>query len=303
MSQESIHIKYLVSNPRDTQWGLTIMSVGMQEIAPDEEYPPYGHPVRYHFAPNKGRVLSEYQLIFLTRGAGRFYSEFTDKEGIVVKEGDMFLLFPGVWHSYRPESASGWTEMWIGFNGQIVEQWHKSGLIDPARPVFHVGVKEEIVSLYRQAMRFADAQEAAFQQMLCGIVCNLLSSGIYYDRNAGFRKNRIQDLISGARAYISSNPVEATPESAAAHVNIGYSKMRKLFKQYTGLTLGQYIAEVRANKAKDLLSNTELPIGEIALKLGFSNEEYFSTYFKRITGGSPLAYRRKMFGVTDCRIP
>lgn len=294
MQQESIHLKYLVTNSQDQQWGLIINSVGTQNISPGEEYPPRRHPTRYHFSPGKGRTLSEFQLIFLTRGSGRFYSSLTDREGLDVKEGDMFLLFPGVWHSYKPEPSTGWTEMWIGFNGQIVEQWCKSGLLDPSSPIFHVGAKEELISLYRQAIHIADSQEAAFQQMLCGIVCNLLGSCIYYDKNAGYRKGNIQDMISAARAYILSNPVQATPESAAAHVNVGYSKMRKLFKQYTGLTLGQYIADVRANKAKDLLSNTNLPIGDIAIELGFSNVEYFSTYFKRTTGESPLAYRHKI---------
>lgn len=293
MQQEAIHIKYLVTTPQDRQWGLTVNSVGTQNIGPGEEYPPRQHPTRYHFDPSEGRVLEEYQLVFLTRGTGVFRSAAQPEE-TRVKEGDMFLLFPGEWHTYRPDPKTGWTEMWIGFSGHIMDQWMSTCPLSKGHPVYHVGIKEELINLYRQAMKCAEAQESAFQQMLCGLVCNLLSSCIYFDRNSHYRRDSVQDIISTAREYISGNINEASPESTAEHVSVGYSKMRKLFKQYTGLTLGQYIAEVRTNKARDLLSNTDMPIGAIAGTLGFENEEYFSTYFKRITGKTPTTYRNDM---------
>lgn len=296
MAQDSVHIKYLVTNEQDKMWGLTINTVGTQTIGAGEDYPPRKHPTRYLFDTSNGRVLSEYQLLFLVQGSGRFYSKATSPDGVRINEGDMFLLFPGAWHNYHPDKDTGWKEMWIGFNGQIIDQWVKTGLISESRPIFHVGLKEEIISLYRQALRCADGQESAYQQMLCGIVCNLISSCIYYNRNIDYHKNNVQDIISGIRTYILNNPIEATPESAAAHMNVGYSKMRKLFKQYTGLTLGQYIAEVRTNNAKNLLSNTTLSIGEIAGRTGFINEEYFSTYFKRVTGITPTTYRNQVTG-------
>lgn len=289
---ESIHLKYLVTSPEDKVRGLIISSVGTQGIAPHEPYPPRKHPTRYHFSPEQGRILDEYQLLYIIKGSGTFTSSST--ETTVVNEGDMFLLFPGQWHSYHPDKDTGWTELWIGFTGEIIDSWKTNGIVSQQHQIFHVGIMEELVGLYKQAMNAADAQESGYQQMLCGIVCHLLSSCLYYDRNAAYRSDRVQDTISKVRSYISDNVNSATPESAAAHVSVGYSKMRKLFKQYTGLTLGQYIAEVRTNKAKNLLSNTDMPIGEIAGMLGFDNEEYFSTSFKRITNEQPTAYRKRM---------
>ena len=55
--------KYLTINPADQTWGLYINSVGRQDIAENEEYPPQGHPTRYLFDTRKGRILNDYQLL------------------------------------------------------------------------------------------------------------------------------------------------------------------------------------------------------------------------------------------------
>ena len=54
--------KYLAINPTDLVWGLAINSVGRQNIAENEVYPPQEHPTRYLFNTQKGRILNEYQL-------------------------------------------------------------------------------------------------------------------------------------------------------------------------------------------------------------------------------------------------
>lgn len=287
--KKSIHLKYLPTNPLDKDFGLTTNSVGMQEIMPGEAYPPKLHPTRYQFNPKNGRILEEYQLLYLIKGQGTFQS--SSQSPVKIKEGDAFLLFPGEWHSYMPDIETGWTEMWIGFNGANIEHLYKSGFISKDRPVYHVGSREDMINLYRQSIACADAQESGYQQMLCGLVSNLLCSCIYYDKNMEFRQDRTQDLISNIRNYIRENYQTVTPESAAEHIAVGYSKMRKLFKQYSGITLGKYIAEVKTNKAKDLLSNTDMSISEIAFALGFTNDEYFCTFFKRCTGKKPSDYR------------
>ncbi|MDE6872677.1 MAG: AraC family transcriptional regulator [Bacteroidales bacterium] len=291
--QESVHLKYLVTSPQDRKIGLTITSIGTQNICANESYPPLKHPTRYHFDPEKGRILYEYQLLILTKGSGIFQSASMNQPA-KIKEGDMFLLFPGEWHSYRPDPDTGWTEYWVGFYGDIADGWFRNGIISKEHPVFHAGKIETFGNLYRQAMECADKQESGYQQMLCGIVCNLLSSCIYYDKNASFRQDSIQELIAKVRRYINDNIECATPEGVAAFASVSYSKLRKLFRQYTGLTLGKYIAQVRTNKAKEMLSNTDYSVGDIASRLNFFNEEYFSTYFKRITGESPSQYRQRI---------
>ena len=52
--------KYLLANERDALWGLTVSTVGYEEIAPGDSYPTRGHADGYYFELDRGRELNEY---------------------------------------------------------------------------------------------------------------------------------------------------------------------------------------------------------------------------------------------------
>ena len=64
--------RYLLANERDALWGLTVSTVGYEEISPNEDYPTKGHADGYYFNIEKGRVLDEYQLLYNPEGKGVF---------------------------------------------------------------------------------------------------------------------------------------------------------------------------------------------------------------------------------------
>ena len=290
MSSSKISRKYLTINPSDQQWGLAINSVGYQSIAENEVYPPQGHPTRYLFDIRKGRTLDEYQLLYITKGQGVFFSESGGRHK--VKEGEMFLLFPGERHTYRPDESTGWNEYWIGFNGRIMADWVKEGFFPKESPVFNVGLNEDLISLYKRAIVIADAQEANYQQALSGIACNLVSMALYLSRNKDFSSSDISAQINSAKIAVHENVSTITPEELARLVCMSYSKFRKIFKEYTGFAPSQYIQEVRINMAKEMLTNTSRSIKEIAFELGYENKDYFFTAFRKVSGMTPGGYRK-----------
>lgn len=168
----SIHIKYLPASKQDIKWGLIINTVGYQQIRPMQTYPPQNHPANYIFSIQKGRVLDEYQLVYITRGSGCFCSDSCSE--INIQEGKMFMLFPGEWHDYHPNPETGWDEYWIGFKGINIENLQRNEFFNKQKPVFDVGVQEDIVHLYKQAIFIAREQDTCFQQLLSGIVERLL---------------------------------------------------------------------------------------------------------------------------------
>lgn len=66
----------------------------------------------------------------------------------------------------------------------------------------------------------------------------------------------------------------------------------RLFRQYMGTTPYNYLLCTRITQAKELLVLTDLPVGEIARRVGFHNESNFSTRFAAMAGQSPLQYRK-----------
>ena len=65
-----LEFKYLIVNDMDRKFGLWVNTVGYQSIPPDSPYPLKEHPSGYFFNAEKGRVLREYQLVYITKGRG-----------------------------------------------------------------------------------------------------------------------------------------------------------------------------------------------------------------------------------------
>lgn len=289
-STDSIYSRYIIANEQDLLWGLTINTIGKQIVHKNENYPPGNHPTRYLFSTEKGRVLDEYQLLYIIQGSGTFVSESCKLTN--VKAGSMFLLFPGEWHNYKPNKDTGWEEYWVGFKGENINNRIEHGFFSKQKPIFYIGIHDEIVQLYNQGITIAKEQKAGFQQMLAGIVNHLLGLAYSLDKHLSFEDLQVANHINKAKIIFSERFREGVrPEDIANELNMSYSWFRRLFKEYTGFPPSQYIQELRIQYAKELLTNTNLSIKEIAFDSGFENPEYFFTAFKNKTGYTPVKYR------------
>ncbi|MBO5624347.1 MAG: AraC family transcriptional regulator [Prevotella sp.] len=285
--------KYLVANERDARWGLTVSTVGYDEVHADEPYPTPNHPDGYYFDTAKGRILNEYQLLYLVEGEGLFTSDH--QPSTKIKSGDFFLLFPGEWHTYHPLPGKKWKSFWIGYRGRNMDDRVRAGFMSPEKPIYHVGYSAEIVNLYRSALK-ASLEEAAFvQQTLAGIVNHLIGLMYSLERNIIFNKDSERvEMINRARQRIREaleSPLSI--QQIASEMSVSYSNFRKLFKEYTGISPALYQQDLKLQRAKELLSTTDMSIKEIAYQLNFESPDYFSSKFKTKTGLKPSDFRQQ----------
>lgn len=289
---EVIHLKYLAASDTDLSWGSAVNAVGCQQIEAGEAYPPYEEPTRYLFSAENGRTLHEYQLVYIESGKGSFRSETPGrKKAVQVEAGDMLVLFPGEWHNYSPDKKTGWKEYWIGFQGEFFASRVKEGFFSKEDPVLHIGQNEEIVELYTKAMAVAREQRTGFQQKLSGLLEGIISEAYFQNRNNSFKVASIPEKIARAKQIISEEYSTIDSQSIASELCMSYSNFRKIFKQYTGFSPAQYIQDIRMNKVKEILTNTDLLVKTISEMQGFDNYEYFLTAFKANTGITPSEYR------------
>lgn len=283
--------KYLVVNPRDVQWGLTVSTIGYEEIGVADTYPTRGHADGYYFDIDKGRVLNEYQLLYITEGEGVFNSAHA--KDIPLKAGDLFLLFPGEWHTYHPTGKNGWKSYWIGFKGKNVDDRVKAGFLSVDKPIYHVGFSADIIRLYEEAYKRAQEEAPYSQQILAGIVNHLVGLMYALERSMKLSKDHTRvDMINLARLRIrESLEVDLTIQQVAEELGVSYSNFRKLFKEFTGISPALYQQDLRLQRAKELLATTTLSIKEIAYRLRFESPDYFSSKFKIKTGKKPSEFR------------
>ncbi|MBQ4527182.1 MAG: helix-turn-helix transcriptional regulator [Clostridia bacterium] len=102
-------------------------------------------------------------------------------------------------------------------------------------------------------------------------------------------------LIAKAKLIFEQYLHEKTPlTDTAEKLGISYVHFIRRFKQSTGVTPGEYLTKIRLERAKIFLAQNDMMIKEIAPRCGFENEYYFSNVFKKYTGMTPTAFRKKV---------
>ena len=271
---------YFNDNEKEAR-GLTLLNTGCTRIEKNSFYPPVSHPGHHNFSWNTGRVLQEYQLIYITRGGGLFESESCREE---ISAGTIILLQPGERHRYRPHPQSGWDETWVGFKGQVIEEIVRANAWERKEAVFRVGCREMILNIFNDINRFSREGRPGYEQVIAGAIVYLLGlihvredEGGMIDRACALFRERIYENVSAAEV--------------AAELRVGYSLFRKMFKQQMGVAPGQYLIALRIEKARELLADHSKPVKEVAYDLNM-DPDYFCKLFKERVGMTPAVYRR-----------
>lgn len=98
--------------------------------------------------------------------------------------------------------------------------------------------------------------------------------------------------VASAKEFVRTHVEEPiTLAQVVKHVNVSRFYFCKLFKKATGLTLTEYVARVRIERAKSLLSDPNSRISEVVFASGFGSIPRFNTVFKRHVGMAPTEYR------------
>ena len=283
-------LKYLTIGPNDDSWGLVATTVGTQAIQPNSNYPAMQHPDTYNFKAQGGRVLDEYQVVYIAEGGGFFESQSIPRQRI--EGGTVILLFPGERHHYTPDQQLGWREYWIGFKGEVADKRVMAGFFSPKDALLNIGLSNTLIGLYRDAIRIAEKESSGCQQLLAGIVTHILGHILYKCKHNNDGSNRTEEVINEARQMMRERVHHTLhAKDISDSLGIGYSWFRQSFKQVTGISPAQYISRLLISRAKEMLMAENHTITEIAYLLGFESVGQFSTTFRKIEGSTPRQFR------------
>ena len=147
-------------------------------------------------------------------------------------------------------------------------------------------MEEDITKLYRRFDRIHDYNELF--EWMCGFC---LKVGRCLDTST---ESYHEHICSQASQFISENYSDnsLSLSDIARHVGISSAYLSALYKKVYGKNIFDTITSLRLEKACQLLQQSTLPLKEISIRCGYSNQYYFSNSFKKKYGQSPSLYRK-----------
>ena len=159
-------------------------------------------------------------------------------------------------------------------------------------------ITDEISLELNAILKEAEKKDSLSSHLIANRILNIICSFIRIESSSQpemtVSENKPDDVrVASAKQYVDDNKnLFLTCDDVARYCHFNTKYLNRIFKAQTGKTLLEYIHEVRITEAERLITETTLSLDEIASTLGFANEYYFNSFFKKYTTVSPGAYRK-----------
>lgn len=144
-------------------------------------------------------------------------------------------------------------------------------------------LREEIAAYWDEPHR--PDTDAALRTLVCAVVLEA-------SRQMSVRPAVPKEIVAAGVEYLRQHSAEPVRiPDLVRHLGFSRARTFQLFKSELGLTPNDCLQRIRIDKAMGLLKDPQRSITEVALATGFNSSQYFSTVFRRYTGGSPTGRR------------
>ncbi len=243
-----------------------------------------------------------YELAYVDAGsctlvvAGRAYR---------MHPGDLCLIAPGEMHYETPEEpAANYTLFWISdSNGYLV--LHATQYMGSERPLkkvvqnicMNIGSDPNSLFTVIAAEAGADRRQwysaevlGGYLVVLAGLICRQVRALAYKTHEV---LNHSDPIVHAVADFINKNfnRPDLTVSAIAAHVGLSPKYLIEYFRKRGGVSPYHYLLQVRMERARQLLVNTDWSVTSVAYESGFASPYHFSSTFKRFHGIAPTTFR------------
>ena len=283
--------RYYPVTPIQRKLGLYVTCVGHNTTQSGADFPSPEHPDEYYFTWKVGRILHEWQIIFIEKGHG--VVEFRGDRR-KVEAGSMIVLPPKCWHRYKPDPKTGWTTYWIGFSGDLADRMIGVAGFSSDGDVRSFKNNIPIIQLFAATVTDLLANDNHSPFSAAASIPMLVAALLEAPKNDQTADDTSSSAILKAQMYITEHLSETIDfEALAQKVGLTYRSFRYLFVRESGQSPLQYQLERRLARAKNLLASSDMPVKDIAETLGFNSTWYFAHFFQKHAKTSPAAYRKQ----------
>ena len=208
-----------------------------------------------------------------------------DSEVFYPSAGDSYFLQQGRSQYYYSDKDRPWKKYFLNFSGKLATSLAEGYGLASHSHFAGLSIKEELLAIIEIAKHGEEDPTARIIAILNRIFLKLRAHARQDGKGKAIevRMREFLDTKTASKFKI---------EELCKYVRRSESHAIRTFKQAYGVTPYAYLLEKKLDLAKQLLRDTNLSIREIANKLSFADEYYFSNVFKKRTGMTPSAYRR-----------
>lgn len=243
-------------------------------------------------------------FIFILSGEGRYRIEGEECD---IREGDLLILNPGVWHQALPDNDAKdlSTEFFVGFSDIQIPGYPYNYLPVPdgAHLIHTTGELKQKLTKLCSAIEMENKVckegryfmlKAYLMEMILLVIreqCETIAGPRGYAFESVNKKYVVDNIVS----YFERNYSEKISlDRIAENMYLSPFYISKIFKSETGDTPIRYLINIRLAKAKELLEKESgSSIQEIACRVGYEDAYHFSKLFKKRYGMSPSQARSK----------
>ena len=274
--------------------GIYVTGAGRGVNLPGEFYPSAKHPLPYCLNWENGRILPGFSVMLIGSGRGIFE---TAKAGrLTLEAGAAVVLFPGIWHRYRPDPKTGWSEKWVHFNGQLPHQLRDQGILSPSRPVLRPGdfksIEASMDRLHDVVRRDPASNSLYLSLMILNVIAGMAEKQDAPPSEVYRSRAKADPVVAAALDYIwtrSSKPLSVS--ETAYSIGLTRRTLERHMKECLGHSVLDEIIRCRFHRAEWFLRETNLPIKNIVHLAGFGSVQNMRSIFLARTGHAPGDYR------------
>ncbi|SHN10634.1 AraC family transcriptional regulator [Mucilaginibacter sp. OK098] len=244
-----------------------------------------------------------YHVVFFTDGAG---SHTIDFENFVVKPNQIYFMIPGQVHSW---SFEGFTDGYIiNFSDSFFQSFLLNASYLEKFPFFSGDVNDAVINLPQDLhpqiknlfeeiikewesspMQTTDLMRVLMLQVF--ILINRFSAGGVNKGPASYNQTLLKNFQKLIEVHYKNLKL---PKDYAGLLYITPNHLNAICKDLLGLQAGELIRNRTMLEAKRMLTNQQLTITEIAFELNFSDNSYFTKFFKKTEGVTPEEFRKNI---------
>lgn len=209
-----------------------------------------------------------------------------DGKAYRLRGGDSYFLMKGRDQLYYSDQKNPWKKHFINLSGRLLDALVDGYSIGDAFCFFGLDIKKEILEIIAVAKKnLPDSTEE---------IIPIISTVFYKMHKYLLEKPKPHGTPYAMKDYLDSSLTKKFKLAELCdYVSKSESQAIRIFKKAFGMTPYSYVIKRRIELAKKLLDGTAMTVRDIAERLCFADEYYFSNLFKKKVGISPLAYRER----------